>query len=205
MRSQADAQLTRWRKFRIVWAVVVTLTLAIMYGNGAWVSHNHHHLTVNTINTHHRGGAQLPMPATFASTGAIAATILIILVGVANDYTSRMLCKQAYYVGRKDYEKLGYAVGGRIWQLLVEVSVFLLLYGTMVSAIQQVGEIWYGQTWRMLYDAHGFVPTQPHITFFHILGRMLSIPCLLTQHPLGSRMAVCSWCFQCSFACHSSL
>ena len=84
------------------------------------------------------------MPATFASTGAVAASILIVLVGIANDYTSRMLCKQAYFVGRQDYEKLGYAVGGRVWQLIVEISVFLLLYGTMVSVIQQFGEIWYG-------------------------------------------------------------
>ena len=166
---------------------MVTLTLAIMYVGTGGIS-----MCLLSRSSTIRGGAQLPMPATFASTGAVAASILIVLVGVANDYTSRMLCKQAYFVGRQDYEKLGYAVGGRLWQLMVEVSVFLLLYGTMVSAIQQVGEIWYGcqQDVKKLSN-NARLPS----------GLTPSTRCLPTAHRHGSRIPACSCASVCFSAC----
>lgn len=141
--------LKRSQKMRIGLRVVVILTLAIM------------------------GGAQLPLGAAFASTGLLIATLLVVLVGVANAFTSDMLCWQAYYVGRMDFEQLGQAIGGRWWRFVVELFVFILLLGVMISVIQQVGEVWaYGMS--LFSENMPTILTEPR--FYMLIGTALCVP-----------------------------
>lgn len=101
------------------------------------------------------------------------ATVLVVIVGLANAFTSDMLCWQAYYVGRMDFEQLGQAIGGRWWRFVVELFVFILLFGVMISVIQQVGEVWaYGMS--LFSDSMPTILTEPK--FFMVIGTVLCMP-----------------------------
>ncbi|DBA75040.1 TPA: hypothetical protein ACH3X1_010377 [Trebouxia sp. C0004] len=64
----------------------------------------------------------------------------MVVVAGANAYTCGLLLWQAYNTGMHDYETLSYAVGGGIWKFITEVSIVVLMVGTLVGGITQIGE-----------------------------------------------------------------
>lgn len=76
--------------------------------------------------------AVLPLAAAVAQTGIIAGIGSALVVCACNVFTSRMLLRQARYCGAADYELLGERVGGPGWQVFVEVSNWILLFGTIM-------------------------------------------------------------------------
>lgn len=60
--------------------------------------------------------AVLPLPGTFASTGAISATVLMAVVALANVYTNDILLWQCLATKQLDYETLSDAIAGPIYK-----------------------------------------------------------------------------------------
>ncbi|KAK9862347.1 hypothetical protein WJX84_001539 [Apatococcus fuscideae] len=87
------------------------------------------------------GGAILPVPGAFAQTGAVCSTLFMVLTAAANVYTSDLLFWQAFATKRHDYESLSIATGGRILKHVSIASLLVLLLGTLLSTIQQAGEV----------------------------------------------------------------
>eukprot|EP00898_Chlorokybus_atmophyticus_P002369 jgi/Chlat1/3132/Chrsp21S03361 len=98
-------------------AVVPTLTLGIM------------------------GSAVLPVSWAFSITGIVCGFLIMVVVSAANAYTCDLLLRQAWKSRQVDYETLAFAVGGKIWRFITEVSIVVLLLGTIIGGILQVGEI----------------------------------------------------------------
>ncbi|GAQ87696.1 Amino acid transporter protein [Klebsormidium nitens] len=86
------------------------------------------------------GSAVLPVSSAFASTGIICSVLLMVVVALANSYTSDMLLRQAYVAEKTDYEDLAYAVGGELWRVVTQLSIIVLMMGTLVGGIEQVGQ-----------------------------------------------------------------
>ncbi|CAK9219067.1 unnamed protein product [Sphagnum troendelagicum] len=86
------------------------------------------------------GGAVLPVSWAFSVTGVVCGIVIMVLVAAANAYTSDMLLRQAHHTGTTDYESLALVTGGRWWKLTTEISIVVLLVGTLVGGIAQVGE-----------------------------------------------------------------
>lgn len=86
------------------------------------------------------GNAILPIPYAFAVSGAVAATLIIVFVALSNVFTSGLLLRGAVSVGASDYEQLAAAVGGPWLRLWSEIWIVILLFGTNMGAIIQMGE-----------------------------------------------------------------
>ncbi|KAL2644991.1 hypothetical protein R1flu_012578 [Riccia fluitans] len=102
---------------RAVMAVVPALTLGIM------------------------GGAVLPVSWAFSVTGIICGLLIMVVVALANAYTCDLLLKQAYATQTYDYEGLCFKIGGRWWKLITEMSIVILLLGSIVGGTAQIGEV----------------------------------------------------------------
>ncbi|KAG6555451.1 hypothetical protein Mapa_002681 [Marchantia paleacea] len=102
---------------RAVFAVVPSLTLGIL------------------------GGAVLPVAWAFSVTGIICGLLIMLIVAAANTYTCDLLLKQAYATQTYGYETLALMIGGRKWKLVTEISIVILLLGTMVGQTAQIGEV----------------------------------------------------------------
>jgi hypothetical protein len=61
--------------------------------------------------------AILPMPSAFAMTGAVAGSVLLVSVALANAFTCKLLLRAAVATGATDYEHLALAVGGNRLQV----------------------------------------------------------------------------------------
>ncbi|BBN12683.1 hypothetical protein MPTK1_5g22060 [Marchantia polymorpha subsp. ruderalis] len=105
------------RDRRAVLAVVPSLTLGIM------------------------GGAVLPVAWAFIVTGIICGLLIMLIVAAANTYTCDLLLKQAYATQTYDYETLALMIGGRKWKLVTEISIVILLLGTLIGQTAQMGEV----------------------------------------------------------------
>ncbi|OAE35796.1 hypothetical protein AXG93_2138s1030 [Marchantia polymorpha subsp. ruderalis] len=105
------------RDRRAVLAVVPSLTLGIM------------------------GGAVLPVAWAFSVTGIICGLLIMLIVAAANTYTCDLLLKQAYATQTYDYETLALMIGGRKWKLVTEISIVILLLGTLIGQTAQMGEV----------------------------------------------------------------
>lgn len=92
-------------------------------------------LTLATV-----GNAILPIPYAFAITGAVASTLIITGIALANVFTCRLLLRGAVSTGASDYEQLAFAVGGFWVRLWTEIWIVALLVGTNIGAIIQMGE-----------------------------------------------------------------
>ncbi|GAQ81504.1 Amino acid transporter protein [Klebsormidium nitens] len=86
------------------------------------------------------GSSILPIAAAFASTGVVCAVTLMGVVALANLYTCDLLLRQAYVAGKTNYEELAYAVGGEPWLIVTQLSIVVLLVGTLVGGMVQVGQ-----------------------------------------------------------------
>ncbi|KAG0630426.1 hypothetical protein M758_1G177400 [Ceratodon purpureus] len=88
----------------------------------------------------YRCRAVLPVAWAFSITGITAGFLIMVVVASANAYTCDLLLRQAFATGCMDFETLGLAVGGRAWRLTTEISIVVLLLGTITGSIAQVGE-----------------------------------------------------------------
>lgn len=86
------------------------------------------------------GSSVLPLSSAFATTGIVSAFTLMAIILIANNHTAHMLLYQSYKVGTVDYESLGYAIGGPFWKFITELSIVILMLGTLIGGIAQVGE-----------------------------------------------------------------
>mmetsp|Transcript_12290 Transcript_12290/g.36966 ORF Transcript_12290/g.36966 Transcript_12290/m.36966 type:complete len:541 (-) Transcript_12290:2518-4140(-) len=86
------------------------------------------------------GSAVLVVSAAFSATGIICGFFLMSLVAIVNAYTSDLLIRQCQKTGTTDYDTLTYAVGGPIWRFISQVGIVVLLLGTLIGGIIQVGE-----------------------------------------------------------------
>lgn len=86
------------------------------------------------------GSAILPIPWAFSVTGISAAMVTCCITALANVTTCDMLLHQTYKTGARDYESLGYCIGGWPYKIFTEVSVVILLYGTLLGSTVQLGE-----------------------------------------------------------------
>lgn len=86
------------------------------------------------------GGAILPVPSAFQVTGILAAIIISIVVCAANVYTADLLLRQCYKSGARDYEEIAFAAGGKIWLVLTQASLVVLLGGSIIGGFQQTAE-----------------------------------------------------------------
>ncbi|EFJ19224.1 hypothetical protein SELMODRAFT_444299 [Selaginella moellendorffii] len=109
--------LLRRREYRhALFSGIVTLTLSIM------------------------GGAVLPVSNAFTTTGIVCGFLIMLVVALANTYTCDLLLRQAYCTGALNYESLAFHIGGKWWKLATEISIVVLLIGTIIGNIQQVSE-----------------------------------------------------------------
>lgn len=92
-------------------------------------------LTLGTV-----GNAILPIPSAFAVTGATAGTLFLAFVALTNVYTCKLLLRGAVTTGAVDYEGLSHAVGGTLFKLWSEFWIMILLLGTNMGALIQLGE-----------------------------------------------------------------
>lgn len=65
---------------------------------------------------------------------------MITFVALSNVYTCRLLLRGATSTGASDYEQLAFAIGGFWARLWSEIWIVLLLVGTNIGAIIQMGE-----------------------------------------------------------------
>eukprot|EP00884_Botryococcus_braunii_P008338 jgi/Botrbrau1/17505/Bobra.0054s0081.1 len=87
------------------------------------------------------GSALFPLPESFISTGVIANTCVMIVVAAGTLYTAELLLHQAYMTGQSDLETLCLVVGGKWWKKFTEISILVLLIGSIVGAVVMVAEI----------------------------------------------------------------
>ncbi|CAM6106707.1 unnamed protein product [Calypogeia fissa] len=102
---------------RAMFAVVPTLTLGII------------------------GGAVLPLAWAFSVTGVICGVLIMVVVAAANAYTSDLLLRQAYVTNTFDYENLASVIGGKWWRVVTEISIVILMVGSLVGGFVQIGEV----------------------------------------------------------------
>jgi sodium-coupled neutral amino acid transporter 10 len=95
-------------------------------------------VAVLTLST--TGNAILPIPYAFAVSGAVAASLIIFFVALSNVFTCKLLLRSAVSTGTSDYEGLSAAVGGPWLKLWTGIWIVVLLIGTNIGAIIQMGE-----------------------------------------------------------------
>ncbi|KAJ7298881.1 hypothetical protein O6H91_11G105900 [Diphasiastrum complanatum] len=96
--------------------------------------------SVPTLTLGIMGGAVLPVSWAFSVTGIGCGFLIMLVVALANTYTCDLLLRQTFKTGATDYESLAFLVGGRWWKLVTEISIVVLLVGSLVGGIQQTGE-----------------------------------------------------------------
>eukprot|EP00195_Chlamydomonas_chlamydogama_P010179 CAMPEP_0202911386 /NCGR_PEP_ID=MMETSP1392-20130828/54859_1 /ASSEMBLY_ACC=CAM_ASM_000868 /TAXON_ID=225041 /ORGANISM="Chlamydomonas chlamydogama, Strain SAG 11-48b" /LENGTH=145 /DNA_ID=CAMNT_0049601869 /DNA_START=25 /DNA_END=459 /DNA_ORIENTATION=+ len=100
-----------------LYSAIVTLTLAVL------------------------GSTILPVPYAFSKMGVIAGVTTMMLVAFVNASTCCMLIRAAAATGRYTYEELAYWAGGRKAKVLTQVSLILLLYGTLCGGLAFLSDV----------------------------------------------------------------
>ncbi|KAF5827638.1 transmembrane amino acid transporter protein-domain-containing protein [Dunaliella salina] len=106
---EEDAQLQRKKdtKSHLLYSAVVTLSLGVL------------------------GSTVLPVPYAFSKLGVFGGCFTAALVGLANDLTCTWLVQAAAMTGRYTYEGLADFAGGPKAKVVTQVSLLLLLFGTV--------------------------------------------------------------------------
>eukprot|EP00201_Polytomella_parva_P012349 CAMPEP_0175072368 /NCGR_PEP_ID=MMETSP0052_2-20121109/19864_1 /TAXON_ID=51329 ORGANISM="Polytomella parva, Strain SAG 63-3" /NCGR_SAMPLE_ID=MMETSP0052_2 /ASSEMBLY_ACC=CAM_ASM_000194 /LENGTH=605 /DNA_ID=CAMNT_0016339851 /DNA_START=124 /DNA_END=1943 /DNA_ORIENTATION=- len=104
-------------KGRALYSALVTLTLGVL------------------------GSTVLPVPYAFSNCGIMTGVLTMLLVAFANDCTCCMLIRAAAYTGRSSYEQLALWSGGRRAKIFTQISLILLLYGTMCGGLAFLSDV----------------------------------------------------------------
>ncbi|WIA15022.1 hypothetical protein OEZ85_001723 [Tetradesmus obliquus] len=87
------------------------------------------------------GSSILPIPFAISKTGVLVGVLTMLLVAWANDATSCMLIRAAAATGKPTYEALAEWAGGRPWKVFTQVSLVLLLWGTMCGGLCLISDV----------------------------------------------------------------
>ena len=88
------------------------------------------------------GSALTPLPCAFSLAGVPLGTVVLLCIGVANNYTCVLMVRAASRLGVSGYEEVVLAAGGRQALQWCRVALIVLLFGTMcgsLAAIQETG------------------------------------------------------------------
>ncbi|KAG2449180.1 hypothetical protein HYH02_005927 [Chlamydomonas schloesseri] len=83
----------------------------------------------------------LPVPYAFSKTGIGLGALTMGLVAVANDITCCMMIRAAAHVGCSTYEQLSEWAGGKKARVFTQVSLILLLYGTLCGGLAFLSDV----------------------------------------------------------------
>uniref|UniRef100_A0A383VGQ9 Amino acid transporter transmembrane domain-containing protein n=1 Tax=Tetradesmus obliquus TaxID=3088 RepID=A0A383VGQ9_TETOB len=87
------------------------------------------------------GSSILPIPFAISKTGVLVGVLTMLLVAWANDATSCMLIRAAAATGKPTYEALAEWAGGRPWKVFTQISLVLLLWGTMCGGLCLISDV----------------------------------------------------------------
>eukprot|EP00199_Chlamydomonas_sp_CCMP681_P000359 CAMPEP_0119116390 /NCGR_PEP_ID=MMETSP1180-20130426/52256_1 /TAXON_ID=3052 ORGANISM="Chlamydomonas cf sp, Strain CCMP681" /NCGR_SAMPLE_ID=MMETSP1180 /ASSEMBLY_ACC=CAM_ASM_000741 /LENGTH=542 /DNA_ID=CAMNT_0007105527 /DNA_START=42 /DNA_END=1667 /DNA_ORIENTATION=+ len=102
---------------RALYSAVVTLTLGVL------------------------GSTILPVPWAFANLGILPGVAVMAMVAFVNDCTCCMLVRASAITGKFGYEQLAEHVGGHRAKVLAQVSLILLLYGTLCGGLAFLADV----------------------------------------------------------------
>lgn len=87
------------------------------------------------------GSSILPIPFAISKTGVLVGCLTMLVVAWANDATSCMLIRAAGATGKPTYEALAEWAGGKAWKVFTQVSLVLLLWGTMCGGLALINDV----------------------------------------------------------------
>ncbi|GLC55693.1 hypothetical protein PLESTB_001015400 [Pleodorina starrii] len=87
------------------------------------------------------GSTVLPVPYAFSKTGIAAGALTMALVAAANDATCCMMIRAAAHTGLTTFEQLADWAGGRRARIFTQVSLILLLYGTLCGGLAFLSDV----------------------------------------------------------------
>ena len=88
------------------------------------------------------GSGLSPLACAFSLSGVSIGIVVILVIGIANNYTSVLMVRAASRLGVSGYEEVVLAAGGRQALQWCRVALIVLLFGTMcgsLAAIQETG------------------------------------------------------------------
>eukprot|EP00878_Enallax_costatus_P003116 GHUV01003315.1.p1 GENE.GHUV01003315.1~~GHUV01003315.1.p1 ORF type:complete len:487 (+),score=112.67 GHUV01003315.1:283-1743(+) len=103
------------------------------------------------------GSSILPIPFAISKTGVLVGCLTMLLVAWANDATSCMLIRAAAATGKPTYEALAEWAGGRPWKVFTQISLVLLLWGTMCGGLALISDVGYMLVHKLTTD-QGLTP-----------------------------------------------
>eukprot|EP00887_Chlorella_sp_A99_P003836 scaffold11.g3836.t1 len=77
------------------------------------------------------GSSVLPVPFAFSRMGVALSLVTAAVVAAANAYTGTLVVRAAGAAHKHTFESLAHAVCGRGWQIVTQVSLVVLLFGTL--------------------------------------------------------------------------
>ena len=86
------------------------------------------------------GSALTPLPCAFSLAGVPLGTVVLLCIGVANNYTCVLMVRAASRLGVSGYEEVVLAAGGRPALRWCRVALILLLFGTIVGCLATIQE-----------------------------------------------------------------
>lgn len=87
------------------------------------------------------GSSLLPLPYAFSKTGIVVGLFLMTVSALTNAFTARLVLEAGHATGRKSYEGVAEAVGGRRWKVVTQVALVLLLFGTIVGDFALIADV----------------------------------------------------------------
>ncbi|GLI61167.1 hypothetical protein VaNZ11_003454 [Volvox africanus] len=87
------------------------------------------------------GSTVLPVPYAFSKTGIAAGVLTMALVAAANDATCCMMIRAAAHTGLTTFEQLSEWAGGHKARVFTQVSLILLLYGTLCGGLAFLSDV----------------------------------------------------------------
>ncbi|KAK9906824.1 hypothetical protein WJX75_008674 [Coccomyxa subellipsoidea] len=87
------------------------------------------------------GSSVLPVPFAFSRMGLLLGVLTMAVVAYSNSLTSVLLLRAAGLTGHDSYEGVAQAVGGRAWKVVTQVSLILLLFGTVIGDLALLADV----------------------------------------------------------------
>ncbi|CAL8462502.1 g2035 [Coccomyxa elongata] len=87
------------------------------------------------------GSSVLPVPFAFSRMGVLLGVLTMAAVAYSNSLTSVLLLRAAGLTGHDSYEGVAQAVGGRVWKVVTQVSLILLLFGTVIGDFALLADV----------------------------------------------------------------
>mmetsp|Transcript_4826 Transcript_4826/g.13876 ORF Transcript_4826/g.13876 Transcript_4826/m.13876 type:complete len:470 (+) Transcript_4826:249-1658(+) len=111
------------------------------------------------------GSSLLPLPYAFAKSGVLLGVVTMLVVAVCNTATCYWLLRASHATGHDSYEGVAEAIGGKRWKVATQVSLVVLLLGTMCgdcavlhdAGLRTVHKLWLGSPPDWLLWSNGRV------------------------------------------------